>query len=305
LDEAIDLLEIIISKDSSYSPALLWLAKCYVKKAKYDEASTHYMYALNMDKENLEEVKEGLNEILKIEPDHLMTKMHLGDVYSQTGEYENAKEEFETALDHAEDKQVKIELYLHLSNIALSMQDEKGSKAYLLEARKLDPENQYLYRQLEKLYYRQLSINIEKAEQTLKNQPDDEATTVKLAKLYKKNKELEKAIQTLNFSSDDYQTELQRLSELAQCFLIQKDPYAAINVLSNIRIAHQNHTEWEKDATYWLAISYERVGKYDEALNELEKIYICDPNFRDIAKRKNDIYLAKTQESENILIETV
>jgi tetratricopeptide (TPR) repeat protein len=91
LDGSIKLLEKIACKYPMFSPAILLLSNCYVKKGNYDEASTHFIAALNIDRVNLKMVIDGLNSIISIKPDHTMSKLHLGDLYYQTGDYQKAK----------------------------------------------------------------------------------------------------------------------------------------------------------------------------------------------------------------------
>ena len=305
LEDVIKLLETIVSKEPSLSLGVTLLAECYIKKAEYDEASTHLMAALELSRENKDAVIAGLTKILSIKPEHLMSRIHLGNLYFQWGDYEKAKNEFDIALEQTDDKQMQIELYLNLSNTCLALNDEKKSKAYLYSARILDPENQYLYRQLEDLFYRQLSTKIEKLEKNLQDNPDNYSNRLELSKLYFQNKDFDKAMSILQFSVDDKSIEQERLCELSKLFIAKKDYYTAINILSNVQIMHQNLTILEKEILYWLAIAYERTGKADNALEQLEKIYACEPNYRDVKQRKNINYLKKTQKTPTALIESI
>jgi thioredoxin-like negative regulator of GroEL len=75
------------------------------------------------------------------------------------------------------------------------------------------------------------------------------------------------------------------LMYLGKCFLAKDMPDLAIKHLLTERTESGKLDEIGKEVAYNLATAYQKVGKDEEALNYLKRIYEIDYGFKDVAKQ--------------------
>ncbi|RMH70020.1 MAG: tetratricopeptide repeat protein [Gemmatimonadetes bacterium] len=285
LPQAIEAYESILVRDQQNARALLALAKGYVQQGNFENAATHLVQVADLDPNQTEAIIEGLEMILDADPSQVTSRLYLGDMYSRKGAYSNALEEFHKALDQTEDVHQRVELYLHIGNTYVALQDDARARQAFLSARELEPENSTLYQQLRELYSKRTVTQIQLLRKQLEAMPTDPATRLELIRRLREAHQYDEAIQVAQFKGIDASTEAQRLLELGRCFLERGDYYTAIEVLSGVPVegAYLDRTALAR--LYYQAIAYERVGLYQHAISLLEHIQRVDMAYADVPDR--------------------
>ena len=162
------------------------------------------------------------------------------------------------------------------------------AEQYLKKAVSLNPKEGSYHFELGMLFY--LSKRIKEAnlefEAALKLNPLDAHVLLYMGKIQKDAKEYAAAIPYLEKASRDQEYKLRSLVELGSCYMSLKMLDKAIQELE--RAVNIIEKEAEPDslyARYFLAMCYEKIKDFPNAIAQWDKIYAQKRNFRDVGEK--------------------
>ena len=137
--EAIQAFRKATAIDRLYAKAYQGMARAYQKLGKTEEAEKYMIKAadIHMNKENISEAENVLNEIKEINPNTINVYNSLGVLYRKKGDFKKALHNYKKALNiHPERERI----HYNIGRLYLELKDPETAKTYFQQALELDPE---------------------------------------------------------------------------------------------------------------------------------------------------------------------
>ncbi len=227
-----------------------------------------------------EEIIKNLEAKVEEEPNSLRWWRALADQYMRVKEYEKALHAYETlkALFSGTDPQ----LSMNILRVKLRMIDS--------ELATLDPEDPDLAEKTAALKKQQAELELAEMESLSEANPTDMIVLFDLAALYFKEGKLGKAIQALQKTQNYPGKKTASLLLLGQCFAQRKMYDLAVRAYSNALQDKRSMDEEKKELLYLLGLTYEMMGKKEDAIEHFKLIYEVDIGYRDVAEHVDAYY---------------
>jgi tetratricopeptide (TPR) repeat protein len=137
--EAIQAFRKATAIDRLFAKAYQGMARAYQKLGKTEEAEKYMIKAadIHMNKENISEAENVLNEIKQINPNTINVYNSLGVLYRKKGDFKKALHNYKKALNiHPERERI----HYNIGRLYLELKDPETAKTYFQLALQLDPE---------------------------------------------------------------------------------------------------------------------------------------------------------------------
>ncbi len=166
----------------------------------------------------------------------------------------------------------------------------KTAKAaeYYRRAVELDPRNWEAHFRLGMILYRDKKPVEAKTslDASIKNNPDNYAAYFYLGRLLKENHDFTAAILTFEKAQKDAAYKTKAIVERGACYMSMNSFEKAITELERaLKVAGEAEEHEVLYARYFLAICRERTRDIEGAVEQWEKIYARQPNFKDVADK--------------------
>lgn len=221
------------------------------------------------------------------EPDNLNIVRELVEGYQQLGDFAKAVEWVAYARSlpsgAADTTLEKLESELRLK------QEEKDVKE--LEAKlAAAPGDAALTQELEQKKAALAALRIDEARQLVERYPNDAGYRQDYGRLLFETGQIEAAIAQFQGAQRSPKFRIQALAMLGACFDSKGQFDLAVEQLATAKSELTLLDDTKKDIIYRLALCYDKMGKAEQAINELKVIYSQDIAYRDVAARINSFY---------------
>lgn len=227
-----------------------------------------------------EAIIKNLEDKVAAEPTSLRWWRALADQYLRIKEYEKALSAYES-----------LKALLSVSDPQLSMNILKV-KLRILDSQlaSMDPQDPAQTEKIAELQKQRAEVEMAEVESLSEANPTDMIILFDLASLYFKNGKLGKAIQALQKTQNYPGKKIPSLLLLGQCFARRKMYDLAVRAYSNALADKKSMDEEKKELLYLLGITYEMMGKKEEAIEQFKLIYEVDIDYRDVAAHVDAYY---------------
>ena len=204
----------------------------------------------------------------------------LADQYSHAKDYDKALNAYETLekLFPGTDPQ----LAMRIISIKLKKVDE--------QLKHLDPNTPEHAEQIAALKKERAEIELSEMERLSEANPTDMVVLFDLGSLYFKNGKISKAIQAFQKTQTYPGKKVPSLCYLGQCFAKRKMYDLAVRAYTNALSEKNSMDDEKKELIYLLGLTYEMMGKKEEAINQFKLIYEVDIGYKDVAEHVDAYY---------------
>ncbi|WP_028973767.1 tetratricopeptide repeat protein [Spirochaeta cellobiosiphila] len=179
----------------------------------------------------------------------------------------------------------------HFYNAGVLFEERnRGDKAvgYYKKALEINPRHSDSHFRLGLILYRnQRSMEAKNAfTEALKYNRENGQAHFYLGRIAKERQEYTAALKCFESSQKDPDLKIKSLIERGSCYLSIETPEKAISELERaIKLATDPKANETLYARYFLSLAYEKTRKFDEAIEQWEKIYGVKPNFKDVSQK--------------------
>lgn len=233
VDEAINILQKIIDENPKSIEALTKTAQIYILNNQIEKAVEIYdtLIQIYLDQKDFSKAVKTTNELIKIAPEDISHKEKLADIHLKNGQPAKA-----------------VAVISELIEKLISKENYQEAIQKCTQALEIDPQNETLYEKLAETYSK------------IEDTDNAKLTYLKLAKLYKEQNNIQKAIMQIQKLYDLNPADLDVKMELADLTLRIGDPTKALKLL--------------KPAAFELT----KKERYPEAIAALQKILEVSPD---------------------------
>ncbi|MBO7108200.1 MAG: tetratricopeptide repeat protein, partial [Verrucomicrobia bacterium] len=223
---------------------------------------------------------EDLEAKVQAEPNNMRWWRALADQYSHAKDYDKALNAYETLekLFPGTDPQ----LAMRIISIKLKKVDE--------QLKHLDPNTPEHAEQIAALKKERAEIELSEMERLSEANPTDMVVLFDLGSLYFKNGKISKAIQAFQKTQTYPGKKVPSLCYLGQCFAKRKMYDLAVRAYTNALSEKNSMDDEKKELIYLLGLTYEMMGKKEEAINQFKLIYEVDIGYKDVAEHVDAYY---------------
>ena len=217
---------------------------------------------------------------VQAEPNNMRWWRALADQYSHAKDYDKALNAYETLekLFPGTDPQ----LAMRIINIKLKKVDE--------QLKQLDANNPEHAEQIAALKKERAEIELSEMERLSEANPTDMVVLFDLGSLYFKNGKISKAIQAFQKTQTYPGKKVPSLCYLGQCFAKRKMYDLAVRAYANALAEKNSMDDEKKELIYLLGLTYEMMGKKEDAINQFKLIYEVDIGYKDVAEHVDAYY---------------
>ncbi len=131
------------------------------------------------------------------------------------------------------------------------------------------------------------------AQRRIEKYPTDLALRFELGELYFRAGRISEAIQEFQKAQSNPNKRVQAMSYLGQCFVKRGINDLAARTFQNAIKEKPVFDEEKKELIYQLALVLEKMGKGEDAIEQLKQIYEVDIGYKDVAARVDAFYAGK------------
>jgi tetratricopeptide (TPR) repeat protein len=153
-----------------------------------------------------------------------------------------------------------------------------------------DPTNEALKQEIEDLKQQKETIILDECESRAKRYPNDVDIKFELAKIYFRNKQIDKAIPEFQRAAENPKNKTPCNNWLGMCFKEKGRLDMAIQRFKTAAEQAPIMNDLKKDILYNLGTTYQLMGKKTEGIEQFKIIYDVDVNYRDVAQKIDDFY---------------
>ncbi len=236
-------------------------------------------------KQDIDFLIKNLEKEIEKEPKNASLLYKLADYYKQKEDYNKTQQIYKRILE------LKPEDDIAQKNIE-ELESKKIEKEilYLKEELKKDPENKEIQNRIKELEEKKQNLDFERIKDRVSKFPNDARLRYQYGIALKDKGRYKEAISQFQKSVEDPSKRLDSLNMLGLCFMEKKMYDLAVTQFKKALTYAPQITPKTKDIIYNLGITYEKMGKTEEAINEFKKIYEVDINYKDIADKIEKAY---------------
>lgn len=270
---------------------------------KWDEAQTyrdlikdtHEAVTLEQESRRMRDdatIANLLNETYKriqAEPDNFVYYGKMAELYLESEDFDNAIKWLEYAYHKSAGADVGIEKALNRTkNKRLDSQMEKVENQI-----KEKPEDAALKQQLEELALQKKKLQVEQQEMLVRRYPNDLDAHFELGAIYFKEGRWDDALKEFQFSANSPKLKVLSTHYMGRCLVSKKMFDLAIPRFKAALGASVVMDGTKKEILYDLGMTYEIMGKGEEAIEHFKQIYEVDIGFRDVSHKIEEHYKQK------------
>ncbi len=220
---------------------------------------------------------------LRVEPDNLKLMRSLADLYTEKNRFDEALTLYDRlrATELGNDPsliraitQVKVRRLDHQIGQLDASAPDHADRAAGIEAEKLE-------------------FQLAEARKRVEQFPTDLALRFELGTLYLRTGKVGEAIQEFQKAQNNPHKRIAAMSGLSQCFAHRKMFDLAARTLQSALKEKPMMDEEKKDLLYHLGDVLDKMGKRDDAIDQLKLIYEVDIGYRDVAAKVDAYYAAQ------------
>jgi tetratricopeptide (TPR) repeat protein len=238
---------------------------------------------------NEDVVRSQMNEVYnqaQLQPDNVVNWKKLGDLALQINEFDLATSYYEHAYALTQGAD---------GNLGKAISDTKLKKVGFIvkqkeEQLKTDPENEAIKQELEELKIERERSILEECEARSKRYPNDLDIKFELGRVYFRNKMIDKAMPELQAAASNPKNKVACMYWIGQCLRDKGMLDMAAQRFKQAAELSLVMDSLKKDIVYNLGLTYEKMGKKAEMIEQFKLIYDSDVNYKDIGKRIEDYY---------------
>lgn len=276
-------------------------AKQAMRDGKWEDTSSSYRDKMKDKKEaqdlenanrifkNEDVVRSQMTEVYnqaQLQPENVVNWKKLGDLALQINEFDLANSYYEHAYALTQGAD---------GNLGKAISETKLKKIGFLvkqkeEQLKADPENEALKQELESLKEERERNILEECEARSKRYPNDLDIKFELGRIYFRNKMIDKAMPELQSAASNPKNKVACMYWIGQCLREKGMLDMAAQRFKQAAELSVVMDNLKKDIVYNLGLTYEKMGKKAEMIEQFKMIYDSDVNYKDIGKRIEDYY---------------
>ncbi len=217
---------------------------------------------------------------LKTEPNNLKLNRDLGDLYAQKNQFERALGYYEKimATDGGNDASLQ-------SKIA---QTKVRKFDYALS--QLDPNAPDYAEKAAQIKAERLAYRLEECKQRAERYPTDLQIRFEYGQLLFEAGKISEALPEFQKAVNNPNRRIQAMSYLAQCFGRRGMNDLAAKKLQEALKEKPGFDDEKKELHYTLGLLLEKMGKKEEAIEQLKLVYEVDSSYKDVSKKIEDYY---------------
>jgi tetratricopeptide (TPR) repeat protein len=229
-----------------------------------------------------ERLIEEYEQRLQTEPDNAKVLRSLADLYTERNRFDEGMALYQRLLTNESANDPS--LMRAISTAKVRRLDHQISH---LDASAPDHAEQAARIEAEKI-----ALQLEEAKKQVQKFPTDLGLRFELGTLYLKTGHISEAIQELQKAQGNPHKRIAAMSGLAQCFAGRKMFDLAARTLQSALKEKPMMDEEKKDLIYHLGDVLDKMGKKEEAIEQLKLIYEIDIGYRDVAAKVDAYYAA-------------
>ncbi len=238
-----------------------------------DADSAYALYQVAIERRDLFKAENLARQLSEMEPDQLRGTLGLATVYQQHGDYDSARDVVRRGLEDFPDHFL---LYMRLAQIELGRGDRVGEIAVYREVLESHPGH---YGILQRLGQAQLDGNdvegaLETFEIIVETYPEDLNSLRRLASLEFSAGRYEAAASRLEAVLDRAPDQPELAIALGQILRASGDEAGSLAAFARVQPQHSNYF----DARVQIALLLESQERFEEALEEVERLRALRPN---------------------------
>lgn len=214
------------------------------------------------------------------EPENKKLARTLAELYARKGESQKALDLYQAIAEAEGHSDPEIER--NLSQLRLRLIDQRLAD--------LDPTLADYPERRAAIERERETYALEECQARAQKYPTDPGIRFELGRLYFERGHWSKAIEELQRAQVHPQLRISALGLLAKCFARRGILDLAIRTLQNAIKEKPVLDAEKKDLIYELALTYEKAGRPDDAVEQFKIIYETDIGFRDVAARVDAFY---------------
>lgn len=226
---------------------------------------------------------EEYEQRLESEPHNLKLLRNIAEIHAQNKNFERAAEFYQRILDQDSSKDPSIEKAL--ADLKVKRIDQALAQ--------LDPATPEFAEKSEALKKEKQEFLIQDCRIRAEKYPTDLQLRFELGVHYFNGNRISEAIQEFQKAQNNPHRRIQALGFLGQCFARRGMNDLAARTLQNAIKEKTVFDEEKKDLIYALGLVLEKMGKKEEAIEQLKLIYETDIGYKDVAARVDAYYSAQ------------
>jgi tetratricopeptide (TPR) repeat protein len=147
--------------------------------------------------------------------------------------------------------------------------------------------------QAERLRAEKAAFQLDELKKRADRYPTDLQIKFELGQLYFAAGMISEAIQEFQKAQNNPQRRLTAMACLAQCFAARNMNEMAVRKLQEALKEKPVFDDEKKEMVYQLGVLLDKMGKKEEAIQQLEEIYAMDISYKDVGKRVEDYHAGK------------
>lgn len=256
-----------------------------VIKDEKTAAASERQRVLTAEEELVEEAKQREAD-LEQNPDDINSMITIGDTYARAGHDEDALKWYRKARTTAGGGDYRIKVKMDDLRIRQMRQKIREVAQKLRE----NPDDEQFKAQHQELLDKQNEMELEIYAERSSEYPTEMGYRFELGLRQYRADQIDEAIGSFQTSARDPKRKIVSLNMLGKCFFQRKLFQEAAAQFRTAIEAHELEGDptW-KELRYNLALTYEAMKNYDEAAERYSEIVMADYNYRDAAKRLQEI----------------
>jgi tetratricopeptide (TPR) repeat protein len=154
----------------------------------------------------------------------------------------------------------------------------------------LDPQAADYSEQLARIQADRQAFEIEDCKRRVEKYPNDLQIRFDLGELYLKSGKITEAIQEFQKAQANPHRRIQAMGYLGQCFARRGMNDLAARTLQNAIKEKAVFDEEKKELIYQLGLTFEKMGKKEEAIEQFKVIYETDIGYKDVGAKVDAYY---------------
>ena len=220
---------------------------------------------------------------LQAEPDNVKLMKSIADLYLQKKEFDRAIEYYQTILKTSGNADSGIERAITDATI----------RKFDFATSQLDPQAPDFEEQKARTKAEREQFVIEECRRRAERYPNDLLIRFELGQHYFNAGKIGEAIQEFQKSQNNPNKKVASLNYLGQCFARRNMNDLAARTFQNALKEKTVFDEEKKEMIYLLGCVLEKMGKKEEAIEQLKQVYEVDISYKDVAAKVDAYYAAQ------------
>ena len=217
---------------------------------------------------------------LKAEPDNVKLMRSIADLHVQKKDFDRAIEYFRTILKVSGNSDPGVERAI----------TDAITRKFDFATSQLDAQAPDYAEQKARIKAERDLFVIEECRRRVERYPNDLLVRFELGQYYFKAGKIGEAIQEFQKSQNNPNKRIASLNYLAQCFAQRNMNDLATRTFQNALKEKLVFDEEKKEMTYLLGCVLEKMGKKEEAIEQLKQVYEVDIGYKDVAAKVDAYY---------------